>query len=95
MDTFDPRFEKLKKEWTDQLVEVAPGHPELARFAGLVGRVVTVNFNCKALVDFADGAWYDITASEEFLRKLPQDEATRKKYDATANSAQPIPSKQG
>jgi hypothetical protein len=95
MDTADPRFDRLKQEWTDQLVEVTGNRPELARFNGLVGRVVTVNFNGKALVDFADGGWYDITASEEFLRKLPPDEATRKKYDATANSAQPIPSKQG
>ncbi len=95
MDTFDPRFERLKQEWTDQLVEVTGSRPELARFAGLVGRVITVNFNGKALVDFADGAWYDITASEEFLRKLPQDDATKKKYDATANSAQVFPTKQG
>jgi hypothetical protein len=94
MDTADPRFERLKQEWTDHLVEANPSRPELARFKGLVGRVITVNFNGKALVDFADGGWYDITASEEFLIKLPADEANRKKYDATANSAQPIPSKQ-
>ena len=96
MDTADPRFERLKAEWTDQLVEVAGDRPELARFNGLVGRVVTVNFNGKALVDFADGGWYDIAASEQFLRKLPpDDEAARKKYDAKANSAQIIPTKQG
>ena len=95
MDTADPRFERLKAEWTDQFVEVAGGRPELARFDGLVGRVVTVNFNGKALIDFADGGWYDITASEDFLKKLPADEATKKKFDATANSAQVIPSKQG
>jgi len=95
MDTADPRFESLKQAWTDKLVEVAAGRPELTRFAGLVGRVITVNFNGKALVDFADGAWYDITASAEYLTVLPADEATRKKYDASANSAQVIPSKQG
>jgi hypothetical protein len=86
--------EALKQEWTDQYVEANAERPELKRFAGLVGRVITVNFNGKALVDFADGGWYDITASTDYLKKL--DPAVAKaKYDATANSAQPIPSKQG
>jgi hypothetical protein len=80
-----------KREWTDQYVEVDPSRPELKRFAGAVGRVVTVNCNNKALVDFADGAWYDITV--DYLRKL--DPASAKgKYDAKANSAQPFPEKQ-
>ena len=60
--------ESLKREWTDQYVEVNPERPELKRFAGIVGRVVTVNQNNKALVDFQDGGWYDISASEEYLR---------------------------
>jgi hypothetical protein len=93
MDTSDARYEALKREWVDQYVEVNPDRPELARFRGIVGRVVTVNRNNKALVDFQDGGWYDITASAECLTKL--DPATAKaKYDATVNSAQPIPSKQ-
>jgi hypothetical protein len=84
--------EALKREWTDQFVEVDAERPELARFKGIVGRVVTVNWNNKALVDFQDGGWYDITP--DFLRKL--DPATaRAKYDPKANSAQPIPEKQG
>ena len=45
--------EALKQEWTDQYVEVNAELPELKRFAGLVGRVITVNRNQKALVDFA------------------------------------------
>jgi hypothetical protein len=86
--------EARKRQWTDQFVEVNPDQPELRRFQGVVGRVVTVNCNNKALVDFQDGGWYDITASEEYLRIL--DQATAKaKYDAAANSAQPYPSKQG
>lgn len=94
MDVADLQIEALKREWTDQLVEVDATRPELKRFAGLVGRVVTVNLNHKALVDFADGGWYDITASAEFLKKL--DPAIAKdKYDAKANSAQPFPEKQG
>ena len=93
MDTSSAGHEALKREWTDQYVEVNPGRPELARFRGVVGRVVTVNHNGKALVDFQDGGWYDITASTECLTKL--DPATaRAKYDATVNSAQPIPAKQ-
>ena len=95
MDSAEMRYEALKREWTDQLVEVAGDRPELKRFAGIVGRVVTVNRNGKALVDFQDGGWYDVTASEEYLRKLaPTDPAVRAKYNAETNSAQPYPSKQ-
>jgi hypothetical protein len=94
MDTTDARYEALKREWTDQYVEVSPDRPELARFGGIVGRVVTVNRNNKALVDFQDGGWYDITASTEYLTKLDP-AAAKAKYDATVNSAQPYPSKQG
>jgi hypothetical protein len=92
MDSGEARQEALKREWTDQFVEVSPDRPELTRFAGLVGRVVTVNWNGKALVDFQDGGWYDITASEECLRKLDKSAATKYK---NINSAQPIPDKQG
>ncbi|MGL4550644.1 MAG: hypothetical protein ACRC33_05615 [Gemmataceae bacterium] len=91
MDTADPRFDRLKAQWTDQLVTVAPGRADLTRFAGLVGRVITVNFNAKALVDFADGAWYDIDPA--FLVPVT-DDAAKAKYDATANSAQVFPTKQ-
>src|SRR5207253_1447077 len=70
VDTADLRYEALKREWTDQYVEVNPERPELKRFEGIVGRVVTVNHNNKALVDFQDGGWYDITASADYLRKL-------------------------
>ena len=93
MDPTDLRNEALKREWTDQYVEVNPERLELKRFAGIVGRVVTVNQNNKALVDFQDGSWYDISASEEYLRKL--DPAVAKaKYKGDVNSAQPIPEKQ-
>jgi hypothetical protein len=86
-------LETLKQEWTDQYVEVNPERPELKRFAGIVGRVVTVNCNKMALIDFQDGAWYDIVASAEYLTRL--DPAVAKgKYDSKVNSAQPIPDKQ-
>ena len=86
--------EELKREWTDQYVQVKPDRPELQRFANIIGRVVTVNYNGKAIIDFQDGGWYDIAASEEFLAKVDPAEA-KAKYDAKANSAQPIPDKQG
>jgi hypothetical protein len=93
MEPGEARYETVKAEWTDQYVEVNPERPELKRFAGIVGRVVTVNCNFKALVDFQDGGWYDITASPEYLRKL--DPATAKaKFDAKVNSAQLRPEKQ-
>jgi hypothetical protein len=94
VDRKDQEFEALKQDWTDQYVEVNAERPELKRFAGIIGRVVTVNHNRKAVVDFQDGGWYDVTASTDFLRKV--DPTTAKaKYDAKANSAQPIPEKQG
>jgi hypothetical protein len=88
------RTEELKREWTDQYVQVNPDCPELKRFAGIVGRVVTVNWNNKALIDFQDGGWTDITASTQYLTKIDPAQA-KSKFDAKANSAQPIPEKQG
>ena len=84
--------ESLKREWTDQYVLVNPERPELKRFAGIVGRVVTVSHNNKALIDFQDGGWYDITASTDFLSKLDPAEGA-KKYK-NVNSAQPVPERQ-
>jgi hypothetical protein len=86
--------EELKRTWTDKFVRVRPGFAQYERFAGKVGRVVTVNYGGKAIVDFADGAWYDIPASDEYLEVVPEDEA-KGKYDPTANSAQKLPSRQG
>ena len=87
--------DQLKETWSDRLVRVKPGlRPELLRFEGKVGRVVTVNYGGRAIVDFADGGWYDIPDFESALEEVT-DEAERKKYDPTANSAQKIPSRQG
>ena len=89
------KMDELRLAWTDRIVTAKPDRPELQRFAGQVGRVITVNYSGKALVDFADGAWYDILASEECLTVLAPDDPLRAKYDAKANSAQPFPEKQG
>lgn len=86
--------EGLKRTWTDRFVRVKPGHAQYERFAGKVGRVVTVNYGGKAIVDFADGAWYDIPASVDYLEVVPDEEA-KGKYDPTANSAQKFPARQG
>ena len=87
------QIEQLRAEWTDQFVRVNLNQPELRRFKEIVGRVVTVNWNGKALIDFQDGGWYDITASNAYLTKVDPAEA-KAKYDPKANSAQPFPDKQ-
>ncbi len=87
------RHEEIKREWIDQYVQVNPQYPELKRFEGVVGRVVTVNWNNKAVVDFQDGGWYDVTASSEYMTKLDPAEG-KAKYN-NVNSAQPHPEKQG
>ena len=91
--TYD-QAEELKRTWTDKFVRVKPGFPQYARFEGKVGRVVTVNYGGKAIVDFADGAWYDIPATDEYL-EFVSDEEAKGKYDPTANSAQKLPARQG
>jgi len=87
--------DELKRTWTDRLVRIRPGaRPDLGRFEGRVGRVVTVNYSGRAVVDFADGAWYDIAGFEQVLDEVV-DEGERKKYDPSANSAQKTPPRQG
>ena len=58
--------DQLKTELTDKWVVVDKNVPELRRFAGLTGKVKTVNMNCQALVEFhgqEDIGWYDIGTS--------------------------------
>jgi hypothetical protein len=89
------QIELLKKTWSDRLVRVRPGsRPELTRFETMVGRVVTVNWSGRAVIDFADGAWYDVTDFESVLTMITDDSET-KSFDRTANSAQPKPTRQG
>ncbi|QDV72064.1 hypothetical protein [Botrimarina mediterranea] len=60
----DLAIERLKRELTDKYVIVTGGRPDLARFAGVVGQVKTVNFSGRALVEFTgylnNPAWFDI-----------------------------------
>ena len=92
MDRFTKQ-DDLRKLWIDRYVKVNEARPELKRFAGIIGRVVTINYNGKAIVDFQDGAWYDITASDDFLTKV--DAADAKANYKNVNSAQVLPEKQG
>ena len=64
----------------------------MERFAGAVGRVITVNGSGRLIVDFGDGAWYDVP--ESAVTPAEGDEA-KSAYDAKANSAQPFPQRQG
>ena len=52
----------LKKTYTGQTVTIEALRPELTRWANLPGRVVTINCNGRALVQFegADKGFYDI-----------------------------------
>lgn len=86
--------EKLKAAWSDKFVRVKPGFEQYKRFEGLVGRVITVNYGGKAIVDFADGAWYDVPATDQYL-EVVSDEDAKGKYDGTVNSAQKLPVRQG
>ena len=92
MDRFEEK-DDLRGKWVDQYVQVSESKPDLKRFAGIIGRVVTVNYNGRAIVDFQDGAWYDIPASDDYLVKVDAAEA-QPKYK-NLNSAQVIPDKQG
>ena len=56
-------IERLREEYEGKYVAVESDREELARFAGLIGRVATVNCNGRALVMFDTGedrARYDI-----------------------------------
>jgi hypothetical protein len=64
-------IERLKRQYTGRRVTVDARRPELTRFAGMSGRVATVNCNGRALVEFdrLDSNRYDI--DPEFLRLEP------------------------
>lgn len=82
--------EKLKTEFTDKWVVVNKSVPELRRFAGMTGKVKTVNMNCQALVEFhgiEDIGWYDIGTS--FLTIV--DEPVKREKPAEAAAAKVAP----
>jgi hypothetical protein len=87
-------LEELRAQWTDKFVRANPAQPELARFGQTVGRVVTVTWNGRALIDFQDGAWYDIPATPEHLVTVDPAEG-QAAYKGNVNSAQRFPERQG
>ncbi|MFT3883776.1 MAG: hypothetical protein QM703_29615 [Gemmatales bacterium] len=85
-------WEEQKLFWTNRFVTADSTHPPLRRFVNLTGRVVTVNGSMMCLVDFQDGAWYDI--SPQFLNLCPDQAEAAKRYSAGKNSAQAVPHRQ-
>jgi hypothetical protein len=63
--------ERLKRQYAGKRVTVDARRPELTRFAGMPGRVVAINFNGQALVEFegSNPSRYDI--APEFLKLEP------------------------
>ena len=63
--------EKLREQYAGKRVMVDARRPELMRLANVPGRVVTVNCNGRALVQFEgpDPSWHDIDPT--YLRLEP------------------------
>jgi len=66
-------LENLKTTYTGQTVMVEALRPELVRWANVPGRVVTLNCNGRALVQFegADEGFYDIDPEYLSLAEPP------------------------
>ncbi len=85
---------RLRTDWESQFVEVVTSAPaKFQRFLGKLGRVITVNKNGYVIIDFADGAWYDVPNPNAILTKV-HDPVRIKTFDTTANSAQTLPTRQ-
>jgi hypothetical protein len=63
--------DKLRAQYAGKRVLVDASRPELARLANVPGRVVTINCNGRALVQFEgpDPSWHDIDPA--YLRWEP------------------------
>ncbi len=72
------RVDKMRQEYTGQQVTVDDRREELVRFAGTLGRVKTINFNGRALVQFGDRdtSWHDIDMDDLKVVDTPEPEAT-------------------
>ncbi len=85
------RVEKLCQEYTGQYVVVDDSRAELQRFAGHKGRVKTINFNGRALVQFEgpDPGWYDLEL--DFLKVLDNLEPEAEEAKPEAEVVEPTP----
>jgi hypothetical protein len=65
------KTEQMNRQYAGKRVQVDARRPELSRFAGQIGRVVAINQNGRALVQFdgSDPNWYDI--HPEFIKLEP------------------------
>lgn len=75
------RVDKLRREYTDRYVKVDAARPELARFQGMLGRVMTINLNGRALVQFdglSNRGWYDIELDHLKVVDSPEVEAAQR-----------------
>jgi len=63
--------EHLNRQYAGKRVVVDARRPELARLAGVPGRIISINYNGQALVQFegSDRGWHDI--APEFLKLEP------------------------
>lgn len=63
--------ERLKQQFAGRRIVVDANRPELARWANTPGRVVAINQNGRALVQFdgPDAGWHDI--DPEFFKWEP------------------------
>jgi hypothetical protein len=63
--------ERLKQQYAGKRVLVDARRPELSRLANVPGRIITINHNGQAVVQFegADRAWHDI--DPQFLKLEP------------------------
>ncbi len=99
------RAEKLKELLTDKFVVVDADVPELRRFQNWTGKVMTVNMNCRALVEFdgpVDIGWYDIDPDylkvvDSPVKKVPTAKAAPTESKPAAKPApavtSPVPGK--
>ncbi len=73
------RVEQLRQEYAGQRVGIEDEPSELARLAGVHGRVVTINMAGLALVQFdgADRSWHDIEL--DFVKVIDQPEPEQAK----------------
>jgi hypothetical protein len=69
-----PEFiETLNRRYLGKRVMVDARRPELMRFAGVPGRVIAINGNGQALVQFdgPDSSWHDIDPAFLKMEPLP------------------------
>jgi hypothetical protein len=71
--------EALRVQYTDKYVSADSRQPELARFAGMVGQVKTVNMAGQALVRFvgADEGWHNIALDRLTVVEKPAEPVTK------------------